>query len=317
MMYGTRKNTLATGLGLVAILLWSTTVPAARSVIEKLGHLFGMSLVFSFSGLLLLITTFIRAKGFGWMSRLSKKHLIVCGPLFIAYLCLFYLALGLAETRPEAIVVGLINYLWPTMILLFAIPLLGRRPRRLVFAVGSAISLGGIVLAMSVQAESLGTLIGALGTTGIPMLLALVASVMWGLYSNLAKRYPQTNSSGAVGLFLMVAGLSLLAVAEKQWGGVDWTPKAIGELSYMIVFPASLAYCFWDIAMRDGNIALLGSASNLIPVLATLLAGVYLQVALGWELLGGAIGVVLGAFLCQLAFRQGARRLCAEDDTRP
>jgi len=251
------------------------------------------------------------------MLHLSRKHLVFCGPLFIAYLCLFYLALGLAQTRPEAIVVGLINYLWPTMILLFAIPLLGRRPRGLAFAVGSAISLGGIVLAMSVQAEGLGALIGALGASGLPMLLALVASVMWGLYSNLAKRYPQTNSSGAVGLFLLVTGLSLLAVAEKQWGGVDWTPKAIGELSYMIVFPASLAYCFWDIAMRDGNIALLGSASNLIPVLATLLAGVYLQVALGWELLGGAIGVVLGAFLCQLAFRQGARRLCAEDDTRP
>jgi len=302
-----RKNSLATGLGFVAILLWSTTVPVARSVMEKLGPMFGMALVFSFSGLLLLILTFIRAKGFGWISRLSKRHLIICGPLFIGYLCFFYLALGIAKTRTETVVAGLVNYLWPTMILLFAIPLLGRRPHRLAFAVGSAISLGGIVLAMSVQAESLDALIGALGTSGLPMLLALVGSVLWGLYSNLAKRHPQTISTGAVGLFLLVTGLSLLAVADKQWGGFDWTPKAIGELSYMIIFPASLAYCFWDVAMRDGNIALLGSASNLIPVLATLLAGVYLQVTLGWELLGGAIGVVLGAFLCQLAFRQGAR----------
>lgn len=302
-----RKNTLATGFGFVAIVLWATTVPVARGVLEKLDVWLGAALIFLPSGILLILLTTLRARGFRWILHLSMRHLVFCGPLFIGYLCLFYLALGLAETRSEAIVVGLINYLWPTMILLFAIPLLGRRPRRLAFAVGSAISLGGIVLAMSVQSESLGALIGALGTSGLPMLLALVASVMWGLYSNLAKRYPQTISTGAVGLFLLVTGLSLLAASGKEWGGVDWTLKAIGELSYMIVFPSSLAYCFWDIAMRDGNIALLGSASNLIPVLATLLAGVYLQVTLGWGLLGGAMGVVLGAFLCQLAFRQGTR----------
>jgi len=232
---------------------------------------------------------------------------LLCGPLFVGYLCLFYLALGLAETRADAIVVGLINYLWPTMILLFAIPLLGRRPRWPVLAVGSAVSLGGIVLATSVQAESLGALIGAFGSSGVPMILAFVASVMWGLYSNLAKRYPQPNSTGAVGLFLLVTGLVLLIAVGNSWNGVDWNPRAIGELSYAIIFPASLAYCLWDIAMRDGNIALLASASNLIPVLATLLAGVYLRVPLGWELLGGAIGVVVGAFLCRLSFRQGAR----------
>jgi drug/metabolite transporter (DMT)-like permease len=86
---------------------------------------------------------------------------------------------------------------------------------------------------------------------------------------------------------------------------VTWSLQAVIELAYMILFPASAAYCFWDIAMRDGNIALLGSASNLIPVLATLIASAYLRVTLRWELLGGAVGVVLGAFLCQLAFRRG------------
>jgi drug/metabolite transporter (DMT)-like permease len=170
---------------------------------------------------------------------------------------------------------------------------------------GIVISLGGIVLAMSVQAESLGALARALGKSGLPLLLALVGSLMWGLYSNLAKRYPQVVSSGAVGIFLFVTGISLFAVSFGAWQRITWSLRAAGELTYTVIFPASLAYCFWDIAMRDGNIALLGSASNLIPVLATLIASVYLQVALRWELLGGALGVVLGAFLCQLAFRRG------------
>ncbi len=300
-----RKDTLATGLGFVAILLWSTTVPVARSVMEKFGPLFGMALVFSFSGLLTLILTFIRAKGSGWISRLSKRHLIICGPLFIGYLCFFYLALGIAETRTETVVAGLVNYLWPTMILVFSIPLLRKRPHPFAFVLGIVISVFGIVLAMSVQAESLGALVGALGKSGLPMLLALVGSLMWGLYSNFAKRYPQPVPTGAVGLFLFVTGIALFIASLGAWQTATWSLQAVIELTYMILFPASAAYCLWDIAMRDGNIALLGSASNLIPVLATLIASAYLRVTLRWELLGGAVGVVLGAFLCQRAFRRG------------
>ena len=298
-----RKDTLATGIGFVAIILWATTVPVARAVLEKLGVWFGASLVFLFSGALLIVVTSVRERGFGWVPRLSKWHLLICGPLFIGYLCLFYLALGLARTRPEAIVVGLINYLWPTMILLFSLPLLRKRPHPFAFVLGIVISLGGIVLAMSVQAESLSALVGALGKSGLPMLLALVGSLMWGLYSNLAKLYPQPISSGAIGIFLFVTGIALFIASFGAWQKATWSLQAVIELTYMILFPASAAYCFWDIAMRDGNIALLGSASNLIPVLATLIASAYLRVTLRWELLGGALGVVLGGFLCQIAFR--------------
>ncbi len=297
------KNPLATGLGFVAILLWSTTVPVARSVMEKFGPMFGMALVFSFSGMLLLLFTSVRERGLGWVARLSKKHLFFCGPLFIGYLCFFYLALGIAKTRTETVIAGLVNYLWPTMILLFSSPLLRKRPHPSALVLGIVISLGGIVLAMSVQAESLGALVGALGESGLPMLLALVGSLMWGLYSNLAKLYPQPISSGAIGIFLFVTGIALFVASFGAWQRATWGFRAAGELTYMIIFPAALAYCLWDIAMRDGNIALLGSSSNLIPVLATLIASAYLRVALRWELLGGSLGVVLGAFLCQIAFR--------------
>ena len=204
---------------------------------------------------------------------------------------------------------GLVNYLWPTMILLFSIPLLGKRPHPLVFGLGVTIGLIGIVLAMSMQAEGLASLLGALSKGGVPILLAFVGSILWGLYSNLAKRYPQPVPTGAVGLFLLVAGVALFAASFGEWQKAIWSLRASSELAYMIVFPASTAYCLWEIAMRDGNIALLASASNFIPVLTTLLATAYLCTPLRWELLAGAGGVVLGAFLCQIAFRSGRRSL--------
>jgi len=42
--------------------------------------------------------------------------------------------------------------------------------------------------------------------------------------------------------------------------------------------------------------------SNLIPVLSTLVGTVVLSIGLRWELIGGAVVVVLGAALSRVAF---------------
>ena len=55
--------------------------------------------------------------------------------------------------------------------------------------------------------------------------------------------------------------------------------------------------------MRDGNLALVGSASNLIPIVSTAISAAFLGVPFRVELLGGAALVVLGALLSQAAFR--------------
>jgi drug/metabolite transporter (DMT)-like permease len=59
--------------------------------------------------------------------------------------------------------------------------------------------------------------------------------------------------------------------------------------------------------MRDGNLPLVGSASNLIPILSTAIGSAYLGVAFRGELLGGAALVVLGALLSQAVFRNGKK----------
>ena len=296
-------------LGFAAIVLWSTNVPATRALLERLGTLPGSAISLLLAGTCLLLLTTAQARGLGWARQLSWRHVGLCGPLFVLYFALLNPALGLAGTRSVAIVAGLINYLWPTFVLVFSIPLLGARPRTLSFLGGVAMSLGGVALAASIQFAGLGTPAESLGRSLFPFLLAFAASVVWGVYSNLAKRFPQPVSTGAVGIFLVAAGAALALVSAGRWHDIQWTLAATLELAYVAVFPLALGYALWDIAMRDGNLALVGSASNLIPILSTAISAALLGVPFRSELLGGAALVVLGALLSQAAFRSRRKSL--------
>lgn len=142
------------------------------------------------------------------------------------------------------------------------------------------------------------------GLAGVPWFLAigLIAALLWGLYSVLARVHRQTVSSGAVAVFLLVAGLVALIVSRGQWAESIWSTRAMLSGVYMAIFPNSVAYWLWDVAVRDGDVATLGAVSNLIPVLSTLVGTAVLAIGLRWELIGGAVVVVLGAALSRVAF---------------
>jgi drug/metabolite transporter (DMT)-like permease len=76
------------------------------------------------------------------------------------------------------------------------------------------------------------------------------------------------------------------------------------ELGYMVVFPTTLAYAFWDAAMRRGNMILVASLSYLTPLLSIIIGSVYLGVATGWNLWVGSLLVVAGSLLCKLSVEE-------------
>jgi drug/metabolite transporter (DMT)-like permease len=70
----------------------------------------------------------------------------------------------------------------------------------------------------------------------------------------------------------------------------------------MAIFPAALAYTFWDRGMRTGNFVLLASASYFAPILGTLWMVIYLQVPARPPLWIGCGLVTAGAFICRFSF---------------
>lgn len=287
----------ATISGILAILFWSSTIAFSRILTESLGIYTTGALIYTLGGLLGLVVASRTPGGLIHLLRMPPGYLLVCGGLFVGYMVFLYLAIGLAHNHAQVIAVGLANYLWPSLILLFSIPVLGKRAR-LWLLPGIGMALAGTWIATTQSQESL--LSDLLGPAILPVLLAVGAAIFWGLYSTLARKWASQQGS-AVPLFLLASGLVFLLmrfVIGEPW---QWNVELLLPLVYMIIFPAWLGYLLWDIAMQRGDMTLVTSFSYFTPLLSTLISLLILQVASS-PLLGlAALLVTAGAVVSKLS----------------
>jgi len=313
-----RRGLVAGACGITSILLWSASVPGTRLAIEGIGLFRAAAAVLVLGGCFLILLTSARNRGIRWVKQLSRKHLVLCGPLFAAYEVLLYTAIGLARSRGEAIAAGLANYLWPTMILIFSILILKQRARRGLLAIGIVVALAGVAVSSSISTGGLGQLAHDFWPVPPAIGIALLAAILWGLYSVLAHKYPQRHPMGAVGVYLLVAGATLAAFQAGSWQAVRWNWSSVVAVIYMALLPNSLAYWFWEIAVRDGSVHTLGALANLIPVLSAGVGTVVLGIGLRWEIFLGAALVATGAMLSHAFFRrQSSQSVRARSDPPP
>lgn len=289
-------------LGLVAILLWSTTIAFSRSLTEQLGTLTAAFWIYSLAGLVGMVAAVWQAGDgsrnvLSKMLRLPRLYLLGCGALFVIYIAALYLAVGSASNRTQVIAVGLLNYLWPGLSLVFSVPILKRKASPWL-AAGVLLALAGVWLA---TAGGSGSTLQAFISEGslVPYSLALLAAASWGLYSNLSRRWGGDEEGGAVPLFLLASGLVLGLLRLVTPETTTWSTRALLELSYMALLPGMLAYVLWDVAVRKGNLILVASLSYLTPLLSTLFSILVLGVQSGPGLWFGALLVVAGALICK------------------
>jgi len=282
--------------GLLAILLWSTTIALVRSLSEQVGQLAAAASVHLLAGLFcigrLLAAGAIRKQ----IETLSKNTLFGCGALFVSYMLTFYMAIGLATNREQVLEIGLINYLWCTFTIIFSLLILKRKPR-LLLVPGTLLALSGVVLVMS-QGEAISWSSFAANVSSNPLAyaLALLAALIWALYSNLTRHWASPGGINGVLLFIPATGLLLLPlslVIDEQ--GV-WTAKAAIEVACLGLATA-MAYLFWDVAMRKGDLLFVAACSYFTPFLSTLLSCLYLQVAPDSSLWVGCVFIMAGAAL--------------------
>ena len=292
---------LSTALGLLAILLWSTTFAVSRSLAEEIGVLTagaGMCLGGGVLGCLYIALVERRAAA---VFRLPRLYLLGCGSLLVTYMVCLFLAIGLAADRQQTIEVSIINYLWPGLTLAFAVPILHTKVRRSFFA-GLAMAAAGAALApLRLGEYSAEALLENLYGHPLPYGLALVGAVVWSLYSVLSRRWGAGAEGGAVPLFMLVSGAVLAALSLAFPHPAAWTGRVFAELAFMAVFTVMIAYTFWDRAMRRGNVTLLAAVSYLTPLLSTALSVLYLRVELGWNLWLACGLIVAGAAVAQVS----------------
>ena len=286
----------STGSGLVAILLWSTTIALARSLSEQLGPLTAAASVYLCGGVLCLIRFFWAGTPLNRLLKLPRNYLLGCGFLFVLYTVLLYLAVGLAADREQAIEIGLVNYLWPASTILLSVPLLKKRASLFLWP-GTVLALTGVFLVMT-QSGSMSweSFFNHVKSNPAAYGLAFFAALSWALYSNLTRLWSGSGNDGAVELFIPVTGLVLLAMRLWSNEPTVWNAQAVVEAGLLGAITA-LAYALWDLAMRKGDLVLVATGSYFTPLLSTLVGCVYLKVAPSPKLWIGCALLVAGSLV--------------------
>jgi drug/metabolite transporter (DMT)-like permease len=246
----------ATLIGLTAILMWSLlsvmtvatgTIPAFQLA----------AMTFAVGALVGSLSWIGRPDALAALRQPPIAWIVGVGGLF-GYHALYFLALRLAPPA-EA---GLLNYLWPLLIVLFSSLLPGERLAAH-HIIGAVLGLAGTVLLFA-------------GSTGnvtpgqVPGLVAaFVAAFVWATYSVASRRLKSVPTDAVAGF---CAATALLAAAVHALAEVTvWPATAVQWLSVMAlgIGPVGAAFYAWDIGMKRGDIRVLGAASYATPLLST------------------------------------------------
>ncbi len=290
------SRTRATLFGLLAIVLWSSVVGLIRSVSEGLGPIGGAAMIYSVSAVFLLV-----ALGVPKWRSFPRPYLIVGSLLFVSYEICLSLSLGYANTRLQAIEVGMINYLWPCFTVLMALALNGQKAKWWLLP-GLLLSLFGIGWIMSGEGGwSPAQMLANVRSNPLSYTLAFSGAVIWALYCNLTKKIAQ-GSNGVV-LFIVLTALALwLKYAFSAESGMQFSAGVTVTLLCAGVAMGA-GYAAWNVGILHGNMTLLATVSYFTPVLSAVFAALVLHTLLTANFWQGVAMVTLGSLICWRATR--------------
>ncbi|MCR4471487.1 MULTISPECIES: aromatic amino acid DMT transporter YddG [unclassified Burkholderia] len=294
----------ATLIGFVAIVLWSSVVGLIRGVSDSFGATGGAAMIYTGAAALLLVTT-----GLPRLDDFPRRYLLWGSVLFVAYEWCLSLSIGNAHTARQAIEVGMVNYLWPTFTMVFAILFLRQRANLLI--------VPGVILAMAGVGWVLGGEHG-FDTAGMvanvvdnPLSygLASAGSLIWAAYCTVTIKIAK-GKNGITPFFILVA-LSLWI--KYLLDGEHTIVFSFNALACFVLASAAMGfgYSAWNIGIMRGNVAILAGVSYFIPVISAGLAALLLNASLSSGFWTGAFCVCGGSILCWLATRKRAPRAAA------
>jgi drug/metabolite transporter (DMT)-like permease len=247
----------ATLIGLTAILMWSLlavlTVATGKIPAFQLA-----AMTFAIGALVGSLTWIGRPEAVSALWQAPLAWVVGVGGLF-GYHALYFLALRFAPPA-EA---GLLNYLWPLLIVLFSSLLPGERlaPHHVI---GAVLGLAGTVLLFA------GNSGGGFAPGQVPGLIAaFVAAFVWAAYSVMSRKLKSVPTDAVAGFCLATA---LLAAAVHGLVEVTVWPDTSAQwlaIAALGVGPVGAAFYAWDIGMKRGDIRVLGAASYATPLLST------------------------------------------------
>lgn len=289
----------ATVVGLSAIVLWSSMVGLVRSVTQEVGPVCGAAIIYSLSAVFLYFTV-----GLPKLSALPRRYLYIGGLLFAIYEISYSLALGYAVDSRQTIEVSMVNYLWPSLIIVFAI-IFDHQKSSLLVIPGLCLSIAGICWVLGGEGGlDIRLLAANISNNPLSYCLALNGAVLWALYCTVTKRIAEGKN--AITLFFAVTALMLwIKYFSDEPAPVNFSGSAA---AYAVMAAAALGfgYAAWNVGILHGNTTVLATASYFTPVLSSALSAFMLDTQLSVAFWKGALLVCAGSLLCWQSMRTKA-----------
>lgn len=258
---------------------------------EQLGSIGGAAMIYSVSSLFLLI--FFGAPRF---KVFSLKYLLIGGALFVSYEICLSLALGMANNRIQAVEMGVINYLWPSLVVLLAV-FTSNKPvdKRLYPAI--ALSFFGVAWTVGgEQGISISQLAGNIATNPASYSMALTGAFIWAFYCNITKQL--ANGKNAITWFFIATAVTLwVTYFMSNEPAIVFTSGAAVDLLVTGVAMGS-GYALWNIGIIGGNMMLLATLSYFTPLLSTFCSALILNIELTATFWQGVVMVTIASLLC-------------------
>jgi drug/metabolite transporter (DMT)-like permease len=244
----------ATLIGLAAILMWSllSVMTVATGLIppfQLMAMTFAIGAVASFA---------VRPQARHALKQPWRAALVGIGGLF-GYHALYFVALRLAPPA-EA---GLLNYLWPLLIVLMSSLLPGER-LRVHHVFGALLGLAGTIVLLWGNIDLVAT-----GAQLAGYAAALAAAFVWAGYSVLSRRFKAVPTDAVAGYCAITAILAGLVHGVSETTAWPASPVSWIAIAALGVGPVGAAFFAWDIGMKRGDIRVLGAASYATPLLST------------------------------------------------
>lgn len=295
----------ATLIGLIAIVFWSAIVGLIKSVSEGFGAVGGAALIYTCSSALLLFTV-----GFPNLRKFSLSYLLTGSLLFVCYELCLSLSLGFSHSSRQAIEVGMVNYLWPSMTIVLTV-IVNRQRTSLLIIPGVILAVAGICRVLGGNQGFSFTEIGHnIMDNPLSYGLALSGAIIWSIYCVITKKI--ANGNNGITLFFILTAATL-------WVKFIFSPQPAFIISLHAVIALALAaiamglgYAAWNVGILHGNVSLLAAASYFIPIISSVLAAIMLSAPLTMAFWQGTAMVSLGSLACWWSTRCSSVKPVAE-----
>lgn len=281
----------------IAVVLWSTAATAMKTALQSYTFL---QLLFWSSATALV--------ALGCLVIIRKKHLELAALPAKAFFksaiygainpFLYYIVLFKAYALLPAQEAQALNYTWPIMLSLLAVPLLGQKiSLRNLLAIGISF-IGVLIIATG------GNLISLSFSSFEGVLFGLGSAVIWALFwiFNIKDKREELIKLFLNFLFgFIYILLALYFYSDIKWGG----PKALFSAVYVGLFEMGITFVLWSIALKKSySAAKVGNLVYLVPFLSLVVIYFVLDEPILFPTIIGLFLIVGGLIFDKISLRR-------------